>query len=84
MLVTTRVTGVYAAIFSTTAGAYANGNRVASGDAGVTWIIATTEYEGKIEGGFVSFASSQLMVLTKDAGAWKIRSIHWSSRPLEP
>lgn len=48
------------------------------------WIIATTEYEGKIEGGFVSFASSQLMVLTKDADAWKIRSIHWSSRPLDP
>jgi ketosteroid isomerase-like protein len=48
------------------------------------WIIATTEYDGKIEGGYVSFASSQLMVLTKDADAWKIRSIHWSSRPLEP
>ena len=48
------------------------------------WIIATTEYDGKIEDGHVSFASSQLMVLTKDADAWKIRSIHWSSRPLEP
>jgi len=48
------------------------------------WIIATTEYDGKIEDGYVSFASSQLMVLTKDADAWKIRSIHWSSRPLEP
>lgn len=48
------------------------------------WIIATTEYEGKIEGGFVSFASSQLMVLSKDADTWKIRTIHWSSRPLEP
>jgi ketosteroid isomerase-like protein len=48
------------------------------------WIIATTEYDGKIEGGSVSFASSQLMVLTRDADAWKIRSIHWSSRPLEP
>jgi len=48
------------------------------------WIIATTEYDGKIEDGYVSFASSQLMVLTKDADAWKIRSIHWSSRPLLP
>ena len=48
------------------------------------WVIATTEYDGKIEGGHVSFASSQLMVLTKDADAWKIRSIHWSSRPLLP
>src|SRR5688572_24278723 len=48
------------------------------------WIIATTEYDGKIEGGQVAFASSQLMVLTKDADAWKIRAIHWSSRPLDP
>lgn len=48
------------------------------------WIIATTEYDGKVDGGRVSFASSQLMVLTKDADVWKIRSIHWSSRPLEP
>ena len=48
------------------------------------WIIATTEYDGTVDGGPVSFASSQLMVLTKDADAWKIRSIHWSSRPLEP
>jgi ketosteroid isomerase-like protein len=48
------------------------------------WIIATTEYDGKVDGGDVSFASSQLMVLTKDADSWKIRSIHWSSRPLIP
>jgi ketosteroid isomerase-like protein len=46
------------------------------------WIIVTTEYDGKIEGGDVAFASSQLMVLTKDADSWKIRSIHWSSAPL--
>lgn len=48
------------------------------------WVIATTEYEGKFEGAPVSFVSAQLMVLTKDADAWKIRSIHWSSRPLGP
>lgn len=48
------------------------------------WIIATTEYDGKVDGGPVQFASSQLMVLTKEADGWKIRSIHWSSRPLEP
>jgi len=47
------------------------------------WVIATTEYDGKVDGGPVAFASSQLMVLTKDADAWKIRSIHWSSRPLD-
>jgi ketosteroid isomerase-like protein len=46
------------------------------------WIIVTTEYDGKIEGGEVAFASSQLMVLTKGMDGWKIRSIHWSSAPL--
>lgn len=46
------------------------------------WVIATTEYDGKFEGSQVSFVSSQLMVLTQDAGVWRIRSIHWSSRPL--
>jgi ketosteroid isomerase-like protein len=46
------------------------------------WIIATTEYDGKVDGGDVAFASSQLMVLTEDQGVWRIRSIHWSSRPL--
>jgi ketosteroid isomerase-like protein len=48
------------------------------------WVIATTTYVGKFEGSPVQFVSAQLMVLTKDADAWKIRSIHWSSRPLEP
>ena len=48
------------------------------------WVIATTTYDGKFEGAPVQFVSAQLMVLTKDADTWKIRSIHWSSRPLEP
>ena len=39
---------------------------------------------GTFEGAPVQFVSAQLMVLSKDADAWKIRSIHWSSRPLEP
>jgi ketosteroid isomerase-like protein len=46
------------------------------------WIVATTEYDGTFDGAPVSFVSAQLMVLTTDAGAWRIRSIHWSSRPL--
>jgi ketosteroid isomerase-like protein len=48
------------------------------------WVIATTEYDGKFDGAPVSFVSAQLMVLTQDAGVWRIRSIHWSSRPLVP
>ena len=45
------------------------------------WVIASTDYEGTFEGSPVSFVSAQLMVLTQDSGIWRIRSIHWSSRP---
>jgi len=48
------------------------------GDA--AWVIATTEYEGTFENSPVNFVSAQLAVLTRDAGNWLIRSIHWSSR----
>jgi ketosteroid isomerase-like protein len=48
------------------------------------WVIATTTYDGTFEGAPVQFVSAQLMVLTKDDDSWKIRSIHWSSRPLDP
>ena len=44
------------------------------------WAIATTEYEGTFDGGPVNFVSAQLAVLTRSEGAWRIRSIHWSSR----
>jgi ketosteroid isomerase-like protein len=48
------------------------------------WVIATTRYDGTFDGGPVRFISAQLMLLTYDEGAWRIRSIHWSSRPLPP
>lgn len=48
------------------------------------WVIATTTYDGKFEGSPVSFVSAQLMVLSQDNGTWKIRAIHWSSRPVGP
>jgi ketosteroid isomerase-like protein len=44
------------------------------------WAIATTEYDGIFDGAPVAFTSAQLAVLSRDAGAWQIRSIHWSSR----
>jgi ketosteroid isomerase-like protein len=44
------------------------------------WVIATTEYQGEFQGGPVDFVGAQLMVLTRDSGNWRIRSIHWSSR----
>lgn len=44
------------------------------------WAIASTEYDGTFDGGPVKFVSAQLMVLTRDSGDWRIRTIHWSSR----
>jgi ketosteroid isomerase-like protein len=44
------------------------------------WVIATTEYDGTFEERPVAFTGVQLMVLTKQGGAWKIRSVHWSSK----
>jgi ketosteroid isomerase-like protein len=44
------------------------------------WVIATTEYEGTFQASPVNFVSAQLVVLTRDAGEWLIRTIHWSSR----
>jgi len=44
------------------------------------WVIATTEYDGTFEGSPVNFVSAQLAVLSRESGAWQIRSIHWSSR----
>ncbi len=48
------------------------------------WMVTTTEYRGTFNGNPVAFAGAQLMVLTRDgAGAWLIRSAHWSSRRLD-
>jgi ketosteroid isomerase-like protein len=44
------------------------------------WVIATTEYDGTVDGAPLNFVSAQLAVLTRTSGEWKIRSIHWSSR----
>jgi ketosteroid isomerase-like protein len=45
------------------------------------WVIAETEFAGEFSGRPVDFVSSQLAVLTRETGDWRIRSIHWSSRP---
>jgi ketosteroid isomerase-like protein len=49
-------------------------------DGNTAWVIATTDYNGTFDGGPVSFVSAQLVVLTRDQGTWRIRTIHWSSR----
>jgi len=44
------------------------------------WGIASTDFVGTFDGSPVDFVSTQLAVLTRQDGAWRIRSIHWSSR----
>jgi ketosteroid isomerase-like protein len=51
-------------------------------DGNTAWAIALTEYDGTFDGSPVNFVSAQLVVLTRDAGNWLIRSVHWSSRRL--
>jgi ketosteroid isomerase-like protein len=53
-------------------------NTTVEGD--TAWIIAATDYDGEFDGAPVNFTSVQLMVLAKQDGAWKIRTVHWSSR----
>jgi ketosteroid isomerase-like protein len=50
-----------------------------NGDA--AWVIAETSFMGTFDGVDVDFVSSQLAVLTRQPEGWRIRSIHWSSRP---
>ena len=45
------------------------------------WVIASTSYKGPVDDSEVDFTSSQLAVLTHEMDGWRIRSIHWSSRP---
>jgi hypothetical protein len=40
------------------------------------WVISRTEYD---EGNPEKYIITQLMVLTRDSGDWKIRTISWSS-----
>jgi ketosteroid isomerase-like protein len=40
------------------------------------WVISRAEYD---EGNPEKYINTQLMVLTRDSGEWRIRSISWSS-----
>ena len=48
------------------------------GDA--AWATSTSTVVGNYRGRAVNSAGAELMVLTRDGGAWKIAAIHWSSR----
>ncbi|MEO5925798.1 MAG: nuclear transport factor 2 family protein [Bryobacteraceae bacterium] len=46
----------------------------------VAWATSTEDITGTFEGKPVNLAVVELMVLSRQNGTWKIRSISWSSR----
>ncbi len=44
------------------------------------WATSTSEVSGKYQGRAVDFVGAESMVLSREAGGWRIRAIHWSSR----
>jgi ketosteroid isomerase-like protein len=46
----------------------------------VAWASSTSSSDGTYEGRTIRSQGAELMVLTRDAGEWRIRAIHWSSR----
>jgi ketosteroid isomerase-like protein len=47
----------------------------------VAWAAATTVARGEYGGRPVESAGAELMVLSHGGDGWRIRAIHWSSRP---
>ena len=45
----------------------------------VAWTTATSLVRGNYQKRVVNSTGAELMVLTRTAGGWKIRAIHWSS-----
>ena len=52
------------------------------GDA--AWSISTAEFKGTFRGKPVDSLGAELMVLSRDASGWRIRTVHWSGRTRRP
>ena len=46
----------------------------------VAWAISTSDMTGTFEDQPINIVGAELMVLSREAGGWRIRTIHWSSR----
>ena len=46
----------------------------------VAWVSSTSETSGTFRERPINSAGAELMVLSRQAGGWMIRAIHWSSR----
>ncbi|MHB1192837.1 MAG: nuclear transport factor 2 family protein [Longimicrobiales bacterium] len=51
-----------------------------SGD--VAWAMSTSRASGVFRGRAVDSVGAELMVLSREGDAWRIRAIHWSSGPV--
>lgn len=47
----------------------------------VAWAVSTSRTQGTFRDRAVNSMGAELMVLSRDADGWRIRAIHWSSRP---
>jgi ketosteroid isomerase-like protein len=52
------------------------------GDVG--WAVSTSRTRGVVGGRTIDSQGAELMVVTRQQGAWKIRAAHWSSHPMRP
>jgi len=52
---------------------------VVAGDA--AWATSTSEVTGTYQGRAVDSLGTELMVLSRAPAGWRIRAVHWSSRP---
>lgn len=48
----------------------------------VAWVTGTSASQGEYRGRPINSTGAELIVLSKEAGGWKIRAIHWSSRSI--
>jgi len=46
----------------------------------VAWVVSTSQTRGTYREREVNSSGAELMVLTRQAGTWRISAIHWSSR----
>ena len=46
----------------------------------VAWVGGTSVTQGDYNGRAINSAGAELVVLSREGGAWKIRAVHWSSR----
>jgi uncharacterized protein (TIGR02246 family) len=51
---------------------------VVLGDA--AWATSTSETMGTFQGRAIDSMGTELMVLSREPGGWRIRAVHWSSR----